>query len=200
MGDPDLCPVVHLARAVKRVRKFVPDANKKTPLCTVSIKGRKSNFITQEFTLRLLKDTCEEWGGAEKFGFSKDEIGNKSIRSGAAMALFLRNHSSDKIMILGRWKSKAWLEYIRPQVLQLIDLVSEDMVSFENFYELVYPPRKEKRKRTETKGVDLEIPGLLERPYDPRSKNGRLLVSVYTDSRSSTGAKFRARKKPKSQN
>ncbi len=116
------------------------------------------------------------------------------------MALFLCNRSSNKMMILERWKSKAWLEYIRLQVLQLIDLVSEDMVSFENFYELVYPPRKEKRKRTETKGVDLEIPGLLKRPYESWSKNGRLLVSVYTDSRSSTGAKFRARRKPKSQN
>ena len=70
-------------------------------------------------------------------------------------------------MVLGRWKSKAWLEYIRPQVSELIDLVLDDMISFNNFFELIYPPRKEKRKRTETKGMELEIPDLLNEIYEP---------------------------------
>ena len=52
------------------------------------------------------------------------------------MALFVKNHSSDQIMILGRWKSKAFLYYIRPQVLAWTDLFSQDMISFDNFHEL----------------------------------------------------------------
>jgi hypothetical protein len=41
------------------------------------------------------------FGGKARFGFDPHEIGNKSIRSGAAMmALFLQNVSSDRIMIL----------------------------------------------------------------------------------------------------
>ena len=52
------------------------------------------------------------------------------------MALFLNDHSSDKIMILGRWKSKAFLDYIRPQVVQWTRLFSNDMISFNNFFEL----------------------------------------------------------------
>ena len=88
-GDPSLSPVVHFVRAVQRVRKYVPGVNEKTPLCAVNIRGYKSKFITQAFTLELLKDTCEMWGGEDIFGFGKGDIGNKSIRSGAAMALFL---------------------------------------------------------------------------------------------------------------
>jgi len=72
----------------------------------------------------------------KRFGFHPEEIGNRSIRSGAAMALFLNDVSSDKIMILGRWKSKAFLDYIRPQVVQWTRLYSVDMISFNNFFEL----------------------------------------------------------------
>ena len=52
------------------------------------------------------------------------------------MALYLNDHSLDKIMILGRWKSKAFLDYIRPQVVQWTRLFSNDMIPFNNFFEL----------------------------------------------------------------
>ena len=51
------------------------------------------------------------------FGYRPAEIGTHSIRSGAAMALFLAQTSVLKIMILGRWSSAAFLRYIRPQVM-----------------------------------------------------------------------------------
>ena len=60
------------------------------------------------------------FGGESFFGFHPHEIGNRSIRPGAAMALFLSDHSPAKIMILGRWKSDAFLDYIRPQVLECL--------------------------------------------------------------------------------
>jgi len=121
---------------VQRVIKFVDGYNDDTPLCTFHKRGRRSKFITQDFSLKFLRKICVTCGGVERFGFHKDEIGNKSIRSGAAMALFLNDHSSDKIMILGRWKSKAFLDYIRPQVVQWTRLFSNDMISFNNFFEL----------------------------------------------------------------
>ena len=52
------------------------------------------------------------------------------------MTLFLNNHSSDKIMILGRWKSKAFLDHIWLQVVQWTRLFSNDMILFNNFFEL----------------------------------------------------------------
>ena len=52
------------------------------------------------------------------------------------MALFLNNHSSNKIMILGRWKSKSFLDYIRPQVVEWTEIFSGYMILFDDFFEL----------------------------------------------------------------
>ena len=49
------------------------------------------------------------------------------------MALFLANHSPAKIMILGRWKSDAFLVYIRPQVLEWTHSMSGDMLRVPDF-------------------------------------------------------------------
>jgi hypothetical protein len=163
-SHPLLCPVLRFVRVVQRVRRFVPDISNETPLCSVNSTQHRSDFVSQTFTRSLMKKICKRFGGKETFGFDEDEIGNRSIRSGAAMALFLQNHSSDKIMILGRWKSKAWLDYIRPQVLEWTDLFSSDMISFDNFYELCSGQRRtvrnNKQRKTETMN-DLEIPDLV---------------------------------------
>jgi hypothetical protein len=76
------------------------------------------------------------FGGKTTFGFNPHEIGNRSIRSGAAMALFLRDNSTAKIMILGRWSSDAFLVYIQPQVLEWTNNMSRDMISFESFLDV----------------------------------------------------------------
>ena len=78
------------------------------------------------------------------FGFGPADIGNRSLRSGAAMSLFLMKHSSDEIMILGRWKSRAFLDYIRPQVVQWSHQFAQDMISFETFFELCIKRKKRK--------------------------------------------------------
>ena len=44
------------------------------------------------------------------------------------MALFLQDHSTAKIMILGRWSSAAFLRYIRPQVMEWTADMSTQMV------------------------------------------------------------------------
>lgn len=132
--DPILCPS-RLARAVQRVIAFVPNWSLDTPLCSVA--GLTSTkLITQSFTLRLLRHTCRVFGGASTFGFTPREIGNKSLRSGAAMALFLRDYSVAKIMILGRWSSDAFLVYIRPQVLEWANAMSTDMTNFDSFLDV----------------------------------------------------------------
>ena len=135
-NDLLLCPVLRFGRAVQRVKGFVKNANKDTPLCAINCPGRRAKFITQNETLLLIRKTCRDHGGKQRFGFAPSEIGNKSIRSGAAMALFINDHSSEKIMILGRWKSRAFLAYIRPQVVEWAESLSVDMISFNNFFEL----------------------------------------------------------------
>ena len=105
-------------------------------------------MVNSEFTKRLLRETCRIYGGADTFGFEPDEIGNHSLRSGAAMALFMMNHSPERIMILGRWNSDAFLAYIRPQVMEWTSNMARDMVSFQSFTDLLtYDDKRGHRRR-----------------------------------------------------
>jgi hypothetical protein len=149
--DPKLCPVLRFGRAVQRVLQFVPGANSGTPLYSTSAPpSLRSKFITSGATLDLVRETCRAHGGKDKFGFDPKDIGNKSLRS---------DHSTDKIMILRRWKSKAFLDYIRPQVIAWTGCFSEDMIGFDNFYELFSKQVKDP-KGTELHGNCSLIPEL----------------------------------------
>jgi hypothetical protein len=83
----------------------------------------------------FLRHVCSLLGGEKTFGFRSSDIGNKSIRSGAAMSLFLMDHSVAKIMILGRWSSDAFMVYIRPQVLEWTNNMSKDMIEHDTFFD-----------------------------------------------------------------
>jgi len=89
------------------------------------------------------------------------------------MALFLTGHSAEKIMLLGRWKSSCFLDYICPQVIEWVNLFSVDMISFEHFFELFTP---KDRKKTDSLKESFEIPNLVQN-YEKR--NGRLRNSVF---------------------
>jgi hypothetical protein len=104
-GDYVLCPI--------RCRRSNLSVSANTPICLFN-----GSQITSSFTRKLLRKTRDVLGGKEtKFGFDLKDIGNHSIWSRAAMALFLMDHHPTKIMILGRWKSReAFMDYIRPQV------------------------------------------------------------------------------------
>ena len=82
------------------------------------------------------------------------------------MALFLEGHTAEKIMLLGRWKSTYFLDYIRPQVVEWINLFFIDIVSIENFFELF--TTKEARK-TEQNKKDSKIPNI---QADYKRRNG----------------------------
>jgi hypothetical protein len=134
-GDRVLCPILRWGRAVQRILRTIPDCTARTPLCAFRAHG-KVQLLNNNFTKLLLRHTCSFYGGYQTFGFHPHEIGNRSIRSGAAMALFLMDHSSAKIMILGRWSSDAFLVYIRPQVLEWTNSMSSDMIRFDSFLDV----------------------------------------------------------------
>jgi hypothetical protein len=92
--------------------------------------------LASEFLRQRLRVTCTALGGKPVFGYAATDIGTKSIRSGAAMALFLMNHSTERIMLLGRWKSDAFLVYIRPQVLEWTNDMSRDMIHHDSFLDV----------------------------------------------------------------
>ena len=131
--DPVMCPVLRLASLVKRILRTVPRAGPDTPVNTVCTKERTD--VKAEDLRRNLRLACTLGGGKTVFGYDAADIGTRSIRSGAAMGLFLMNHPVAKIMILGRWSSDAFLDYIRPQVLEWTNQMSSDMIRNNSFFD-----------------------------------------------------------------
>eukprot|EP00957_Ditylum_brightwellii_P185679 14137352-Ditylum_brightwellii.AAC.1 len=69
--------------------------------------------------------------GEEKLGMKVNEIGTHSIRSGAAMLMYLGECPVYVIMMIRRWPSDAFLRNIRKQVEQFSHNVSCRMLKFE---------------------------------------------------------------------
>ena len=56
--------------------------------------------------------------GPDKLGFDLMEIGCKSICSGTVIGWHLVEHRAEHIMLMGRWKSDAFITYLRHHVLK----------------------------------------------------------------------------------
>lgn len=71
--------------------------------------------------------------GEDILGVSANDIGTHSIRSGAAMAMYLGECPVFTIMLIGRWSSQAFLRYIRKQVEQFSQDISAKMIKVQFF-------------------------------------------------------------------
>ena len=131
-ADPVLCPVKTMATLVQRILRRVPHATPDLTLDSMHLVSRTTR-VTSTMIQTHIRSTCTILGGRQTFGFDAADLGTKSLRSGAAMSLFLMNHSVHKIMILGRWSSDAFLVYIRPQVLEWTTNMSSDMILHDSF-------------------------------------------------------------------
>ncbi|NER25729.1 MAG: hypothetical protein F6J96_34570 [Symploca sp. SIO1C2] len=122
-GDPLLCPVKLWIKVVKRARKVSTDSRTRVSICP---DGDEDVEIKDSDVTRYLKATLGVIGHDHP-SLDPKKIGTRSIRSGAAMALFMKNHHVERIKILGRWSSDAFLIYIRPQILEWTNLMAEHM-------------------------------------------------------------------------
>jgi hypothetical protein len=71
--------------------------------------------------------------GKACLGISKEKIGTHSIRSGAAMAMYLGKCPVYTIMLISQWSRDAFLWYIRKQVMEFSHNVSKRMLTFHNY-------------------------------------------------------------------
>ena len=139
-GDSVLCPVRRLASLVERIYRRVPSASPDTSINSMFLLS-KVTLASSDSLRSFMRSSCTCGGGKPTFGFSALELGTRSIRSGAAMSLFLMNHPIHKIMILGRWSSDAFLVYLRPQVLEWTNQMSCDMIHMDSFLDATDPRR-----------------------------------------------------------
>jgi hypothetical protein len=124
-GDALLCPVRSWAAIVKRIKGYEGTTDD-TPVSAVWRNGRIEHITSSAMTVAL--DAAVGAVGYERLGIKKGEIGTHSIRSGAAMAMYLGEVPVYTIMMLGRWSSDAFLRYIRKQVEQFSHNVSKRMI------------------------------------------------------------------------
>ena len=171
--DPALCPVQAWARAYIRVMTLFPHNTLTTPISALRDHDGHTVHITASKVTQLLQSTCRAAGGYSRFGIHPHSLGTRSIRSGAAMALFLNNHSADKIQLLGRWRSNAFLRYIRPQALEWTDAMARDMAQTREFLDLNHGDESDhdmKSKEWRKLGM---MPSF---PIHPKANNGQEIV------------------------
>jgi hypothetical protein len=125
--DSVLCPVLEWARLVIRIWTY-PGNSLDTPVCSVWRNGRMEH-ITSKSILEHLQSacSCSSYGSA-RLGFEPHEVGTHSLRSGAAMEMYLGEIPIYIIMLIGRWSSDTFLPYIRKQVEQFLRNVSKKML------------------------------------------------------------------------
>ena len=133
-SDRSLNPVIAWARTVQRVRNY-PNTTNDSTVCTFM--DSKGNLVQIQSTqVRDWLKTVVNLIGVDVLGFTSDDVGLHSIRSGGAMAMFLSKTSTIIMMRVGRWSSNAFLEYIREQVENFTVDVSENMIKFETFFNM----------------------------------------------------------------
>ena len=148
---PILCPIEAWAAVVKRHRKDFPGEKGKKLTISSYKRGGTRDEVTAAQVTKLLRKVCHQNDGARKYGYSQEEIGTRSIRSGAAMALAVQGgHTDEKIRILGRWKSLAFLTYIRPQVLEWSGGMANEMARTKSFTDVSDRPKKETDQKAPT--------------------------------------------------
>jgi hypothetical protein len=128
--DPVLCPVKQWALLINRIWSY-QGTTENTPVCTVWRHDRREQ-ITSRQVITSLRAACATIGSAQ-LGFEPDEMGTHSLRSGAAMEMYLAGVPVCTIMLIGRWSSDTFLRYIRRQVEQFSKDVAQKMLTHRSF-------------------------------------------------------------------
>ena len=124
-NDEIMCPVKAAAALVRRIRSY-PGTNDETEVSAV-MSGSRIVHVTSKQVTGALRDAVKAIG-EDVLNIQVAEIGTHSIRSGAAMAMFLGGCPVYLIMLIGRWSSDAFMKYIRKQVEQFSHDVSSKMI------------------------------------------------------------------------
>ena len=140
-GDPLMCPVRAAAAIVHRMQKF--GADKDTFVYTYQDSIGKLMDLHADAArdhLRNFIDTVDKG-----WGLNRKDIGLHSIRSSAAMAMYLNGIPVYTIMLLGRWSSDSFLRYIRKQVTEFSNNVSKQMIQNPAYHHIEAPSREDPR-------------------------------------------------------
>ena len=92
----------------------------------------KITHVTQKQVTDALCDGVKTFGES-RLQIKVTEVGTHSIRSGAAMAMYLGGLPVYAIQLIGRWKSDSFMKYLRRQIEEFTLGVSSKMLSVQIF-------------------------------------------------------------------
>lgn len=176
--DNLLCPVKCWLRTVLRIRSYqhttdtttvnmiIPTSSARAPSKQIIV------YFTQEVVNKYLRSACASKPDYH-FGYNASDVGTHSIRSGAAMALFMADEHPYRIMTLGRWSSDAFLVYIRPQIQEWTTNLSKSMLKHEVYH---------------TAMTDIPLRNNQRDPDDPMIRNDSRSVLGSNSARNSNGS------------
>jgi hypothetical protein len=130
--DPLMCPVKMAAAIVQRLDKagaeptFIYQYRTSISDKWRDLKSKTARGLFVEF-LRVGVDF-------RAMGIDLDRVGMHSARTSAAMAMYMSEVPVFTIMLLGRWNSDAFLRYIRKEVEEFGQNVSQKMINTLRFH------------------------------------------------------------------
>ena len=152
----ELCPVQAWVDIVSRILGY-PNTNGDTTVNYVTLNNIPWHINSKQIlTMIRLQITVI---GQEVLGFGPDDAGTHSIRSSFAMLLHLAGKDPLIIMLQGRWRSQAFMDYIRPQVSEFSTGLSDAMMFTHDFYHIP--------ETTEQTNIDNYIGEPFVSPIDP---------------------------------
>jgi hypothetical protein len=131
-SDSSVCPVIVWASIVQRIRSHSHSSDNTPVNCYISQQGRIEYITSTQIRTKIRAAAASL--GERSLGFKIEEIGCHSLRSGSAMAMYLAGVPVTTIQLIGRWKSDAFMRYIREQVDCFTQNVSSKMLTTKNFY------------------------------------------------------------------
>ena len=139
-NDVELNPITLWANIITRLRSY-PKYNAKWPVytCYDKLSRRFEAIKSREIELDIKAAVAAI--GKDTLGFGPEEVGTHSVRSSLAMQLYLQQVPPYTIMLIGRWRSDAFLSYIEKQCREFTKGMSTIMLKLNSFYHLPRQPR-----------------------------------------------------------
>jgi hypothetical protein len=127
-GSPSFCPVQSIINRVRHLRHF--HAPTDTQLYKYFHNNLRSSMSTTLFT-SALRHTVAIIG--PHYGLSPADISVRSLRSSGAMALLCANVDTDRIHLLGWWRSNEMLRYLHVQAFPVVASLASAMFQHGHF-------------------------------------------------------------------
>jgi hypothetical protein len=124
-GDEIYCPVRAMGRRYIHIQKYGGKRYKNLPISTYFVNG-KEKFVSDN-DIRVGMKMAAEVLGYPKRGIPIERIDTHLLRIGGANALSLAGWSDRHIQKLGRWRGETFKEYIREQLSNFSEGMSNIM-------------------------------------------------------------------------